>query len=53
VIQRRALKSKGGVYVRWFKEINNEGQSFSLELDKDQPTCNFIDFHNIIGIVQF
>lgn len=53
VIERRALKSRGGVYVRWFKEINNEGQSFSLELDKHQPRCNFIDFHNIIGIVEF
>ena len=51
VICRRAVK--GGVHVKWFKEINIEGPSFSLELDKDQPKCDLIEFRNIIGIVEF
>ena len=53
VIYRRAVKSKGGVYVKWFKEINKEGETFSLELDKSQLGCDFVNFYNIIGIVEF
>ena len=44
--------SRRGVNVRWFKKINNEGETFLLEPDESRP-CEFIDFHNIIGIVEF
>ena len=53
VIYRRAVQGKGGVNVRWFKEINNEGPSFSLELDESRRSCDLIEFRNIIGIVEF
>jgi len=53
VITSRAVMSKRGVNVIWFKKINKEGETFSLEPDESRPSCEFIDFHNIIGIVEF
>ena len=55
VVMRRSLKNKGGVIVKWFEAINiyDEGETFSLEIDKSHPKHDFIDFHNIIGIVEF
>lgn len=55
VVMRRSLKNKGGVIVKWFEAINiyDEGETFSLKIAKSHPKHDFIDFHNIIGIVEF